>query len=401
MIKVLYVVEPMIGIGPNVDANLIAKQVVANFPDIEMKILMDSQAPLKYQGSNIGWIPTETWRYNSLNGKLYNLDGVELTEDFKENRVNQFLKIVEKLKPDVLLLHNYLSGSKWDSIIDFEMLPLIEKARELNPDLKVYSYLIGMIDSFENMSEAESKAFAESVEKNIDKILLRSDNPELFFKTCEPARQFKNKFIPVGYSADTEIPNPIQSLDGVKEVVVSAGGSDLGLDLFLNVIEAFALAQSSNSALSKYNWRIFVGPMQTSRINTLQEKIDSLYLPKDSSKIILQSNTDSETFLAHLCHHCELSISQCGQRTFSDLEIAGVPSLVIPRESQGKEFEQIYRAKYMEEAKRSILLREQDLNPNSLFQSAEMAFELGGSRLGIRMDGPENLLKIIYSNTQI
>ena len=398
MIKVLYIVEPMIGIGPNVDANLIANQVITNFPEINMKIMMDTQVPLKHTGNNIQWIPTKTWRYNSINGKLYDINGIELDENFKEDRVSQFTSIIKDLKPDVLLLHNYISGSTWDAIIDFEMIPAIETAKKVNPDVKVYSYLIGMIDSFENMTKEESLIFAKSVEKNIHKILLRSDNPELFFKTCEPARQFKDKFVPVGYSSDINLPQPLQELKDKKEVVISAGGGDLGMDLFFNAIDTFILAQSTNSVLSKFDWRIFVGPMQLAQLDLLQEKIDSLPSANYSTKIILQTNADSDLFLSHLCHHTFLSISQCGQRTFTDLEIAGAPSLLVPRESQGKEFEQLYRAKYMEEAGRSIVLKESVLSPNNLLEFAEKAIILGGSRLGIRMDGPENLLKIILSD---
>lgn len=59
-----------------------------------MKILMDVQVSLKYEGTNISWVPTQTWRHNSLNGRLYGVNGKGLDETFKEDRVRQLLQLL-------------------------------------------------------------------------------------------------------------------------------------------------------------------------------------------------------------------------------------------------------------------------------------------------------------------
>lgn len=393
MIKVLYVVEPMIGIGPNVDANLIAKKVIEKFPEVDLTIVMDTQVPLKYLNDSVRWVQSIPWRCDPITKKLYDMNKNELTEAFKKERTKQLLEVCNEYKPDVLLLHNYASGSRWDSMIDFEMLPLISLAKSINPNVKVYSYLIGMIDSFEGMNFQEEKFFIESVNNNIDKILLRSDNPDLFFKTCPVAERIKDKFIPVGYSIDTDLPKKNIDSDE-KFIVVSAGGGDLGLDLFMKSIDTCSFLISANMDVSKYNWKLFLGPMQLENKDIIQNYVNQKGC---SEKIEVITNADDTKFLSYLSYNCVVSISQCGQRTFTDLEVSGAVSIVVPRESKGQEFEQLYRAKYMEEIGRAILVHEYDLSYVSLSNALRKSILEKPKRLGLQMNGPENLLKYISS----
>lgn len=384
----------MIGIGPNIDANLIAKTVINKFPDIDLTIVMDSQVALKHISNSVRWFPSIPWRCDPVTKKLYDMNKMELDETFKKDRVEQLLKICNECKPDVLLLHNYISGSRWDSMIDFEMLPLINFSKSINPNLKVYSYLIGMIDSFEGMTFQEEKFFIESVNNNIDKILLRSDNPNLFFKTCPASERIKEKFIPVGYSIDTELPKKIAATDE-KFIIVSAGGGDLGLDLFMKSVETCAFLSSQQDPASDYNWKLFLGPMQLENKDFIQTHVNKLGC-HDKIEVIV--NADDTKFLSYLSYNCAVSISQCGQRTFTDLEVSGAVSIVVPRESKGQEFEQLYRAKYMEEVGRATLIHEYDLNQENLSSSLNNCLKEKTRRLGLQMNGPENLLKYISSS---
>ena len=138
MLKILYIVEPMLGIGPNIDANLIAKKVAQKFSDkINIKIVLEKDDFLKKQSSNVSWEYISPWRLDFINNKLLDLKGNELTEKEKQSRVYFLIEVCSKYKPDVLLLHNYMSGSRWDAIIDFEMLPLIEFAKKQNRKLRL------------------------------------------------------------------------------------------------------------------------------------------------------------------------------------------------------------------------------------------------------------------------
>lgn len=391
MIKILYVIEPMLGIGPNMDANLIAKKVAQKFANkINIKIVLEKDFFSKKQSKNISWECLSPWRFDFINDKLVDLNGKELSESDKRERAQHLIKICKNYKPDVLLLHNYMSGSKWDSIIDFEMLPLIEFAKNQNQNLKVYSYMIGMLDGFENVSDAEAVFFLESIKKNIDKIFLRSDNLSLFIKTCPPAKKIKNYFLPIGYSGNDEFVKKIIDVAD-KFIVVSAGGGDIALNLFKKSIEACSLLDDYDE-LGKYKWIIFLGPMQEKNKKILEKYIESY---KCSNKINLFVGADEEAFLSYLMYNCIISISQCGQRTFTNLEMAGVNSIVIPRESNGKEFEQLYRALYMENIGRAKLIRERDLTPEILIRNIKEIYKDIPKKIGIKMNGPENLIRNI------
>lgn len=393
MIKILYIVEPMLGIGPNIDANLIAKKAASKFlGKIDIKIILEKDNFAKEQAPNVSWeyfsIP---WRLDLINNKLLNLNGSELTEEEKRVRISSLLNICKKYKPDVLLLHNYMSGSKWDSVIDFEMLPLINFAKKQNKYLKVYSYMIGMLDSFENITKKDSELFINEVKKNIDKVFLRSDNLPLFIKSCPPAASIINHFLPVGYSADDEIPERSMDSSDEKYIIVSAGGGDIGLNLFKKAIEACSLSKSLTN-LKTFRWKIFLGPMQEKNELLLRNYTNSLGC---SDKIILITKADEKVFLSNLIYNCLVSISQCGQRTFTNLEVSGANSIVIPRESEGKELEQLYRAQYLREIGRAKLIREYDLTPEILIQNIVDIYKGKVTKIGLQMNGPENLLNNI------
>lgn len=397
MIKILYVVEPMLGIGPNIDANLIAKKVAQKFSDkIEIKIALEKDLFPKEQSNNISWEHLTPWRLDFINDKLIDLDGKELSEDDKQKRVEFLIEICQNYKPDVLLLHNYMSGSKWDSIIDFEMLPLIKFAKEQNKNLKVYSYMIGMLDGFENITDKGADFFIESIKRNMDKVFLRSDNLSLFIKTCPPADKLLSHFLPVGYSGnDEEIKKVIDTND--KYIIVSAGGGDIALNLFKKSIETCSLLNNDNE-LNKYKWVIFLGPMQEKNEEILNKH---LKLFKCADKVSLMVGADEKVFLSYLMYNCVVSISQCGQRTFTNLEMTGVNSILIPRESEGKEFEQLYRALYMEDIGRAKLIREYNLTPEVLAQNIKEVYKDIPQKIGLQMNGPENLISNIYELSSI
>lgn len=389
MLKILYVVEPMLGIGPNIDANLIAKKAAQKFSDkINLKIVLEKDNFSKEQSPNVSWEYITPWRLDFVNNKLLNLDGNELTNADKQSRVSVLINICKKYKPDVLLLHNYMSGSRWDDIIDFEMLPLIAFAKKQNKNIKVYSYMIGMLDGFENITPEEIDIFLESIKNNMDKIFLRSDNFDLFAKTCSPATNVPDHFLPVGYSADEDIPKSTIDPNNEKYVIVSAGGGDIAFNLFNKSIEACALS-SNDVYLNRYKWMIFLGPMQEKNEKTLLNYAKSLGC---SGRIRLIKKADEKALLSYLMYNCLVSISQCGQRTFTNLEIAGANSILIPRESEGKEFEQLYRAQYMEKIGRAKLIREYNLTPEILIQNIKEIYKNKPKKIGLRMNGPENLL---------
>lgn len=392
MLKILYIVEPMLGIGPNIDANLIAKKAAQKFSGkINIKIVLEKDNFLKEQSSNVSWEYISPWRLDFISNKLLDLKGNELTENEKQSRVSFLIEVCSKYKPDVLLLHNYMSGSRWDAIIDFEMLPLIEFAKKQNRKLKIYSYMIGMLDGFENITANEADFFIESIKKNIDKIFLRSDNLNLFIGTCPPAARVADHFLPVGYSADDEIPKKINGTDDEKYIIVSAGGGDIAFNLFKKSIEACHFLKN-DPFLNAFKWKIFLGPMQEKNEQTLQDYAESL---ECSNRISLIIRADEKVFLSYLMYNCLVSISQCGQRTFTNLEVAGVNSILIPRESEGKEFEQLYRAQYMEKIGRAKLIREYNLTPEILIQNIKEIYNNTPTKIGLQMNGPENLLSNI------
>jgi len=110
MIKVLYVVEPMLGIGPNIDANLIAKKAARKFAEkVDIRIVLERDAFHREQSPNVSWEYLTPWRLDFINDKLIDLSGNELSQEEKDKRASLLIDICNSYKPDVLLLHNYMS----------------------------------------------------------------------------------------------------------------------------------------------------------------------------------------------------------------------------------------------------------------------------------------------------
>lgn len=394
-IRVLYVAEPMLGIGPLNDAILVAKQAKKFENMIDLLIVTESNnLPLK-NTKNVTWNFITPIRFNFHSQSFQSISGKKITKNVLKNRANQILNYCKLFRPDVLLLHNYMSGSKWDSIIDFEMSPLINYAKRLNPNIKIYSYMIGMLDGFEHISKKDTHFYLSSVQKNFHKIFIRSDNTELFFQTCPPARKIAKMVLPVGYTADDSKPMPDRRLKK-KFIIVSAGGGDDAVIFFKKCIETCQLAKKNHN-LKNYNWKFFMGVSLQSKSNHFKKFSKKLRCFNKCNFIV---NAHESRLLTYLTRHCLVSVSQCGQRTFTNLEISAAKSIVVPRESGGKEFEQLYRAKYVEAKHRAILIREKNLTPEILLEKLNFVLTIKQNTLGLRMNGSYNLLKYIKKFNQ-
>ncbi len=114
--------------------------------------------------------------------------------------------------------------------------------------------------------------------------------------------------------------------DGAKgEVLVSAGGGDVGASLFAVAIEA--------ARQSDLTWRILVGGAQAAdRIVTLQTQAPD-------NVTVEPVRADFRALLGQ----AKLSISMCGYNTAMDVLQAGIPAVIVPFDD-GSEVEQTLRA---------------------------------------------------------
>ena len=402
-LSVLYFIEPMMGLGSHYWAQTLAKAIVEAHSNIELTVLVDDLVPFEVEHSQIHWIKLPICRNQvtddgSLAFKLVDERGDVVDEAWKKKRADIVFSAFYHTQPDVVLLHNHLSGLEWDKLIEFEYQALVKLARLSSWKPPVLATAMDFIDGFEDGCEVKAAEYLEKVRTEADYILVCGDSLERFIRSCPPAEQFKDKLILAGYPIDSGAISPLDNPPQVSEILVAAGGSELGSRLFQVAIAAFQLAyHGKNSVLRTHPWRLLIGPNLKDELPTLQQMAaDAMASIGAANCLTVQPAVSSAEYLSRLTHHCVASISQCGQGTFVDLERSGVPAVVVPYEANGMVQEQLYRAEFIHQSGRGILLRERDLTPDHLLSDLEKALCIGGKQIGVNLEGGQRIADFVH-----
>lgn len=402
-LSVLYFIEPMIGLGSHYWSQTLAKAIVETHPDIELTILVDDLVPFEVSHERLNWVKLPMCRNQvsedgSLTFELIDEHGLVVDEEWKQKRAATVFSVFHKVKPNIVLLHNHLSGLEWDNLIEFEYKALVELARSTAWNPPVVATAMDFIDGFEDGCKVTAQAYLDKVKAEVDYILVCGQSLDLFISSCPPAKQFKHKLVLAGYPINLNPILPLAYPPQSSEVIVAAGGSELGSTLFKTAIEAFRIAHCrQESALINYPWRLLVGPNLKEQIPSLQKMAAHIATSVGAAdKLIVQPTVSSSEYLARLTHHCVVSLSQCGQGTFLDLEQAGVPAVVVPYEANGIVLEQLYRAQFLQAANRGVMLREGDLTAQSLLAGLEKALSIGPKRMGLNLNGARFIANFVY-----
>lgn len=138
---------------------------------------------------------------------------------------------------------------------------------------------------------------------------------------------------------------------GRGEILVSAGGGDVGDDLFLCARAAAALDPARV-------WRILVGGQDAG------SKADALQRAATGNLIVEAARPDFRQML----HHAAASVSFCGYNTALDLLQTACPAVFVPFDA-GQEVEQVIRARALERQPGFAVLDTAALSPAALLDA--------------------------------
>ena len=174
------------------------------------------------------------------------------------------------------------------------------------------------------------------------------------------------------------------SADGPRQnsgdVVVSAGGGAVGEALLRT-----AIAARSETIYRHRTWRVLVG-RGVSRCD-----FDSLAGEALPGVIVERARSDFSELLAA----GELSISQCGYNTMTEILAAKVPAVVVPFVGDG-ETEQTARAEIWAARGRVTIATENDLSPATMAAAVNAAAKLPvPDVLGVNMNGANQTAELI------
>ncbi len=246
---------------------------------------------------------------------------------FLAARRRQVRDAFDRAAPDVLVTETYPFGRRQ---LRGELEALVEAARARRPRALIVASLRDILQTGrkpERLAEAVAR-----VRRDYDLVLVHGDTRFAGLEeTFPPAPAIADRCIHTGFvdtAPETGRPSTTAGV-GAGEVVVSAGGSAVGRQLFATAIQARAAGVAADRP-----WRLLVGgDLPEPAFQDLRAKAGGL-------ATVARARPDFRALL----RGAALSISQAGYNTVVDLLATGVPAVVVPF-AAGGQTEQAFRAR--------------------------------------------------------
>jgi predicted glycosyltransferase len=296
--------------------------------------------------------------------------------DAESPRKRIILDTLAMLRPAAVLIEMFPFGRKQFAP---ELLPLLHRAHDsAAPPVVVCS----LRDILADRARSQSGLVVERANSYFDAILVHGD--PAFARLEETFHAESTLRVPVHYtgfvSAELAI-HPLPASMRKRRVIVSAGGGLVGGPLLRAAIEAYPLLLNENLEM-----KMIAGPFLPA-ISWRELRT----LAKGKKGLILKRSVPS---LCSELVHATASISQCGYNTAMDLLHARVSALVVPF-AQGRENEQMNRARRLESLGALRLLPEDELNPQRLADEIRTLLQFTPQSVNLNFDGAKTSVQIM------
>ncbi|CAA6809264.1 MAG: Mlr3248 protein [uncultured Thiotrichaceae bacterium] len=367
--KVLFYVQYLLGIGHVRRAALVARNMTEQGFDVHVIFGGIPVPEIDFAPASVHYLmPLKSADANF--STLADEHGQIVSDAYKEKRCQQLLGIAADLQPDIVLTETYPFGRRQ---MRFELIPLLDWTQAQSPRPLVISSIRDILQRRKEKREQESIDLSETY---YDKVLVHGDAAFTpLIDSFPPAEKILSK---IGYSGYVCPPPPALSNER-SGIVASVGGGSIGYEL----LEA-ALALYRSGYAADEQWCFMTGP------NMPSELAEYLHSCADSRLTVLRMATDFVERLAK----AKLSISLGGYNTTMDIIQTGVPSVMMPFEGE-EETEQLERAQMLSDAGRIHLVRQCDLNPETLKNAMESALHNETAMPVIDTEGAANSPKLI------
>ncbi|MCR9125733.1 MAG: glycosyltransferase [Rhodobacteraceae bacterium] len=300
---------------------------------------------------------------------LLDENGATAGLDYLEARRTAALSALESARPDVLITELFPFGRR---VLADEFTALLEQARgRADPPV----ILASVRDILAPPSKpAKARRTADLIAGFYDGVLVHSDATATPLEASWPVTpDLRARLHYTGYvTAPPAGPHPDAA--GAGEVLVSAGGGDVGDHLF-------ATAAAAAARTPGLRWRLLVGGRDA------QARVARL---SGGAAIVETARPDFRQML----WHAACSVSMCGYNTALDVLQAGTPSVLVPFDAGG-ETEQGLRAESLARLPSVTVLRDADLHPAALAEAVgRMARAPRRDTAGLRYDGAARSVEI-------
>jgi predicted glycosyltransferase len=306
------------------------------------------------------------------------------TDETKTLRRTMLLQSFARFKPDAIVTELFPFGRKH---FRFELLPLLEHARQQSPRALVVSSVRDILVKRKDQEEFEQRA-CDLVNAFYDLILVHGDkNFQTLDQTFSRVNDLRCPVAYTGYvvrqSHAGKYRLPVAA-DGQPVIVASNGGGQYltGQKLLESVLHAARLLRGS----IPHEFQVFAGPLMPEeaygRLQALASECPNVKLSRFTPD------------LGTLLRRAELSVNMAGYNTMMDVLSSGVRALVYPVTSNGDQ-EQIVRANSLAKAEVIDVISTQQLEPQELARKLKHALRKKPALLTLNFDGAANSANIL------
>lgn len=324
MTRILFYVQHLMGVGHVFRAMRIVKALTAAGMEVELVYGGEPIPNFQDNGARVHFLPPVRAVGEAFN-KLEDPSGNPLTDEYRNRRREMLLGILSQARPDIVITEAFPFGRRQ---MRFELLPLIEAARRMEPRPLVVSSVRDILQETGKIEkDRDTIGYVRSL---FDHVLVHGDSRLVRLERTFPlAGEIADKVLYTGIVAPEDT---LEAPAGeAYDVVVSVGGGALGRKLVMA-----AAAAKELSILRDARWCIVTGLR-------FSEKDRAELLRLVSGDVVLR---DFLPDLPSALASARLSISRAGYNTVADVCMAGCRAIVVPL-SDGIETEQIRRAEIL------------------------------------------------------
>ncbi len=375
--RVMFYVQHLLGIGHVKRAAVIARAMTAQGLNVNVVIGGMDVPDVDFGSAQVFNLPPV--RATDGTFKVLVDDAGALIDDaWRETRKEKLLDLFVDIRPDVLLLEMFPFGRRQ---FRFELIPLLEAARETLPRPRVVSSVRDIL--VQKTKLARNAEMAELARDWFDTVLVHGDPSVATFDMTFPEFATIEHLIRyTGYVAAPveRVAGGDSSGAGTDEVVISMGGGAAGEPMVEIALKAFPLAKPSNRT-----WRLLCGP-------NLDEEIFRASQKAAPEGIVIERNRKD---FPEMLKNCAVSVSQGGYNTIMDVLQSHASAIIVPY-SESDESEQCFRAELLQKRGLLRLIEHDRLTPELLARSIdEMVDKKPSSISGIDFSGAETTAQII------
>lgn len=370
--RVFFYVQHLLGIGHLVRASRIAQAM--HVAGLNVTMVTGGSHVEGFPGEGIRHVQLpEVFASNSGFSGLADANGQPVDEAFQARRVAMLLKAFQDCQPHAVIIEAFPFGRRQ---MRFELLPLLEAIEHTSPKPLLFSSVRDILQ--ENRKPGRDEETASTIEQYFDGVLVHGDENFVRLEDTFPlAQRIADK---VHYTG-LVLPEPAVPAPDRYDVVVSAGGGAVGIELIRAALDARNLLQDQRS------WCVITGPnLPAQEFEILRQTV-----PPEVSLVRFRKDFPG------LLMNAKLSISQAGYNTVGDLLRAGCASVLVPFASGG-ETEQTVRAEKLAALGIAVVMPESELSAETMAHAMHKA-ESRDTRtaLDISTDGAAKTATIILS----